>query len=356
MYTLGLEQEFYILDDKTHELVNLNISEIKKIFGEKIKPEGFRCQIEINTPICKNVDELEIEYEKLLTHIHNQASKHNLLILDSSTPINKVNFKKLLVTALARIDYIHEMTQKIIESFICCSLQIHTRPMQLDNRYPLVNYIRPYLPLFLALTTSSPFWQAEFTGLKSYRAILMQMPPLTGLPQYFESMEAFNLFVNNLKQTGLIQTGKEIWWDLRPHEKFPTLECRICDNVHEKKDAMVIAALFQALVYQIEKNLMQGHIIHATSHAIDQHNKWSAARYGLTGNFINPHNDEVLTYHQAVLNLLSTLEESMQELGTQDRILDVLNILERGTSADIQLKLYEKEASFKSLINHLTRF
>jgi carboxylate-amine ligase len=356
MYTLGLEQEFYILDSKTYELINLTPNEIKKIFGSEIKTEGFCCQIEINTPICKNVDELETEHDRLLTHIHNQAIKHDLLILNSSTPIQKINFNTIMLTPFERNESLQELMQKTGESFICCSLQIHTKPRHVEWRYPLVNFIRPYLPILLALSTSSPFWQEESTGLKSYRTQLMQIPPRTGLPGRFENMDDFNLFVDNLKRSGDIQTAKDIWWDLGVHNTFPTLECRICDNVHQKKDAMVIAALFQALVYQIEKKLMQGNIIQETSYTVDQQNKWSAARYGLSGHFINPQDREVLTYHQAILNLLSDLEESMHELGTQDRIPDVLHILDKGTSADIQLKIYEKDSSFKSIITHLSSF
>ena len=283
MYSLGIEQEFYILDARNHEPVFLTPLESKQLFGNDIKQEMYPGQIEINTPICRDIQELEKQHRILLTNLYQCAQQHHLLILNAASlpHINHSNYYQLLLKTMNKgRKTIHESIQKLIENFMCCSIQFHVQTTRLDLRYPLINQLRSYLPIFLALSTNSPFWKKQMTGLKSSRSQMLQSLPNAGLPPDFESMNDFNQFTNYLKQSGMIESTSELWWDLRSHRIYPTIECRICDNVHNPRDAIAICALFQSLVYQLEQDLIKGVVMPKSNWFFDQENRWSAARYG----------------------------------------------------------------------------
>ncbi len=356
MYTLGIEQEFYLLDAKNHDLVFLTQAELNQIFGNSIKQETYRCQIEINTPICLNINDLKEQHQILLTNLYQRAQQHGLLVLNASTLPHVKQDEYFLKTPGKRYKKINQSIQKCLENFICCSIQFHVQTAHLNLRYPLINHLRTYLPIFLALSTSSPFWQGQITGLKSYRAQILQSIPNQGLPPDFENMNDFNKFTKYLKQSGIIQSCRELWWDLRPHSRYPTLECRICDNVLNPRDAIAISALFQALVYKMEQDLFQRLTLPKNNWFIDQENRWSAARYGLEGQFIDIENDAIIDFRQAVLNLIQYAEDSMLFFNSQQNIKEIIRILDCGTSADQQLNIYNQHHSLNPVIDFLTTF
>ncbi len=277
-FTLGIEEEFQIVDPATRELrshVTEFLDEGKMILGEQIKPEMIQSQIEVGTGICKNIQE-------------------------------------------ARAD--------------------------------ISNY---FLPHVLALSTSSPFWMGHNTGLKSYRSEIFKQFPRTDIPDHFDSYPGFLRYVDLLIKTGCINDGKKIWWDCRPHPFFPTLEFRICDIPTRVDDTVAIAALFQAIVARltglIEKNL--GFRLYRRM--LIQENKWRAVRWGLDGMMIDFGKQKEVPTRDLVRELLDFVDPVLDDLGSRKEIEHIHTILERGTSADEQLRVYCETDDLTAVVDRL---
>ena len=352
MYTIGIEKEYFVFEKTSLELKSITPSELELIFGKNVKHEMLCCQIEINTSVCKDIAELEGVYQNQTERLYRCAEKHGLLLLDTSTPLVKNLWENYQINPSIRYQNMLARFRYLYHRALNCSFQIHVQPQHPQNRYPLINYLRSYLPLFLALSTSSPFWDGVNTGLMSYRSYLFHSLPNASLPPIFENMDVFNNHVQNWMKTDSILDEKMLWWDLRPHNTYPTIECRICDNVHELADVIAIAALYQALVMKIEQEFIKGAILSPGSYLIDLENKWRIARYGFDAEILDVHYQRI-GCKDAILSLLDQLEPTMKMLGTDRKIQDIHHILQRGTSAHLQLKLFEKEQSLKPIIKLL---
>ncbi|MFN2532391.1 MAG: glutamate-cysteine ligase family protein, partial [Pyrinomonadaceae bacterium] len=212
---------------------------------------------------------------------------------------------------------------------------------------------RYFLPHVLALSTSSPFWMGHNTGLKSYRTEVFKQFPRTDIPDHFDSYSNFQRYVDLLVKTGCINDGKKIWWDIRPHPFFPTLEFRICDIPTRVDDTIAIAALFQAIVAKLNKLIEKNLGFRLYRRMLIQENKWRAVRYGLEGKLIDFGKQKEVPVRELILELLEFVDDVIDELDSRKEIEHIHTILERGTSADRQLQIYRETNDLKLVIDDL---
>ena len=354
-FTLGIEEEFQIVDPATRELrshVTEFLDEGKMILGEQIKPEMIQSQIEVGTGICKNIQEARADISNLRGVISSLAEKNGLKIVAASThPISRWQDQKIFDDD--RYELLVQELQTVARSLLIFGLHVHVGVADRERQIHIMNASRYFLPHVLALSTSSPFWVGHNTGLKSYRSEIFKQFPRTDIPDHFDSYPGFLRYVDLLIKTGCINDGKKIWWDCRPHPFFPTLEFRICDIPTRVDDTIAIAALFQAIVARltglIEKNL--GFRLYRRM--LIQENKWRAVRWGLDGMMIDFGKQKEVPTRDLVRELLDFVDPVLDELGSRKEIEHIHTILERGTSADEQLRVYSETNDLTAVVDRL---
>lgn len=341
-FTLGIEEEFQIVDPRTRELRSHVVEILEEgmmILGEQIKPEMIQSMVEVGTGICRNIEEARADITHLRSVISSLARKNNLVIIAASThPISRWQDQKIFDDE--RYELLVQELQTVARSLLIFGLHVHVGVPDRDRQIHIMNAARYFLPHVLALTTSSPFWMAHNTGLKSYRSEIFKQFPRTDIPDHFDSYSSFQRYVDLLIRTGCIDNGKKIWWDVRPHPFFPTLEFRVCDIPTRVDDTIAIAALFQAIVAKlnllIEKNL--GFRLYRR--LLLQENKWRAVRYGLDGMMIDFGKQKEVPTRDLIHELLDFVDDVVDPLGSRKEIEHIYKIMERGTSADEQLEVY----------------
>src|SRR5713226_75362 len=288
-FTLGIEEEFQVVDPDTRELrshIQEMFAEGEKRLKEEIKREMHDPVIEVGTPICKNVTEARREVMRLRGEIIRLVRENDLRIAAAGThPIS--HWASVPITPAARYDQIVYDLQMVARANLIFGLHVHVAVEDNETRIQLMNAARYFLPHVFALSVNSPFWCGENTGWKSYRAKVFERFPRTGLPDGFRSWSDYDEYVQLLIKTGCIDNGKKIWWDVRPHPFFPTLEYRICDLPAKVDETIAIAALFQAITAKLYKLYRQNLGFRLYRRALIEENKWRAARYGLDGNLID---------------------------------------------------------------------
>ncbi len=341
-FTLGIEEEFQIVDPRTRELRSHVVEILEEgvmLLGEQIKPEMIQSMVEVGTGICRNIAEARADITNLRSVISSLARKNGLVIIAASThPISRWQDQKIFEDE--RYELLVQELQTVARSLLIFGLHVHVGVPDRDRQIHIMNAARYFLPHVLALTTSSPFWMAHNTGLKSYRSEIFKQFPRTDIPDHFDSYVSFQRYVDLLIKTGCIDNGKKIWWDVRPHPFFPTLEFRVCDIPTRVDDTIAIAALFQAIVAKlstlIEKNL--GFRLYRR--LLIQENKWRAVRYGLDGSMIDFGKQKEVPTRDLIHELLDFVDDVVDPLGSRKEIEHIHTIMQRGTSADEQLEVY----------------
>jgi glutamate---cysteine ligase / carboxylate-amine ligase len=343
-FTLGIEEEFQIVDPQTRELKS-HVSEIldegKMLLGEKVKPEMIQSMIEVGTGVCANIQEARTDITQLRCIISALARKKGMEIVAASThPFSK--WSEQTIFEHDRYKLLVQELQMVARSLLIFGVHVHVAVEDLDRRINIMNAARYFLPHVLAMTTSSPFWLGFNTGLKSYRSEVFKKFPRTDIPDHFESYQQFQRYVDLLVKMNCIQDATKIWWDVRPHPNFPTLEFRICDIPTRVDDTVAVAALFQAIVAKlytlIEKNL--GFRLY--HRRLIQENKWRAVRYGLEGKLLDLGKQKEVPVKDLIRELLEFVDDVLDDLGSRKEVEHIHTILERGTSADEQLRVYEE--------------
>ena len=354
-FTLGIEEEFQIVDPKTRELrshVSEFLEEGKMILGEQIKPEMIQSMIEVGTGICKNIDEARVDITRLRSIISGLAGKTGLAIVAASThPFSHWQDQKIYDDE--RYSLLVQELQNVARSLLIFGLHVHVGVADLDRRIHIMNAARYFLPHVLALTTSSPFWVGHNTGLKSYRSEVFKQFPRTDIPDHFDSYSSFQRYVDLLVKTGCINDGKKIWWDLRPHPVFPTLEFRICDIPTRVDDTIAIAALFQAIVAKLTKLIDKNLGFRLYRRMLIQENKWRAVRWGIDGKMIDFGKQKEVPTRDLILELLEFIDDVVDELGSRKEIEHIHTILERRTSAEEQLRVFEETKDLNCVVDRL---
>src|SRR6185312_11848394 len=354
-FTLGIEEEFQIVDPNTRELRS-HVSEIledgKMLLGEQVKPEMIQSMIEVGTGICKDIKEARSDITNLRGILSGLVRKKGLEIVAAGThPFSHWQDQKIFENA--RYELIVEENQMIARSLLTFGLHVHVGIADPERAIHIMNAVRYMLPHVLALSTSSPFWLGVHTGLKSYRSEVFTRMPRTGIPDHFESDSSFQRYVRLLVDTGCIDDGKKIYWDVRPHPFFPTLEFRICDIPTRVDDTIAIAALFQALVVKVNKLLDQNLTFRLHHKMLIEENKWRAARYGLDGKMIDFGKSREVPVRDLIRELLEFVDDVVDDLGSREEISHIYTILERGTSADEQLQVWRKTGDINAVVDRL---
>ena len=354
-FTLGIEEEFQIVDPQTRELrshVSEFLEEGKMILGEQIKPEMIQSMIEVGTGVCKNIQEARADITRLRSIISGLAGKTGLAIVAASThPFSHWEDQKIYDDE--RYALLVQELQNVARSLLIFGLHVHVGVADLDRRVHIMNAARYFLPHVLALTTSSPFWMGHNTGLKSYRSEVFKQFPRTDIPDHFDSYSSFQRYVDLLVKTGCINDGKKIWWDLRPHPIFPTLEFRICDIPTRVDDTVAIAALFQAIVAKLTKLIEKNLGFRLYRRMLIQENKWRAVRWGIDGKMIDFGKQKEVPTRDLILELLDFVDDVVDELDSRKEIEHIHTILERRTSAEEQLRVFAETKDLKAVVDRL---
>jgi len=245
--------------------------------------------------------------------------------------------------------------QYVAKRLLIFGMHVHIGIPDKDLRIDVMNQMRYFIPHILSLSSSSPFWQGQDTGFKSYRGIVFEDLPRTGPPETFESAEAYEEFINQLIATKSIDNPSKIWWDMRPHYKFPTLEFRMCDSTTKVDEVIAIAALIQALVATMIRNRERNISWRDYRQSLISENKWRAMRHGIDGKMIDLGVGKELDTKELFHELLDIVADSAKELGTEEEIQYIHTMLKNGTSADRQLKMYEKTKDFKKVVDMLAK-
>ncbi|MBA3711253.1 MAG: carboxylate-amine ligase [Pyrinomonadaceae bacterium] len=354
-YTLGIEEEFQIVDPQTRELrshVSEFLDEGRMLLGEQIKPEMIQSMIEVGTGICRNIQEARADITRLRAIISSLARKNGQVIVAASThPIS--HWQDQTIFDDKRYQLLVEEIQMVARSLLIFGLHVHVGIADKERAIHIMNAARYFLPHVLALTTSSPFWLGHNTGLKSYRSEVFKKFPRTDIPDHFDSHSSFQRYVELLVKTGCIDDGKKIWWDVRPHPYFPTLEFRICDIPTRVDDTIAIAALFQAIVAKLDSLIEKNLGFRLYRRMLIQENKWRAVRWGLDGKMIDFGKQKEVPVRDLILELLEFVDDVLDELDSRKEVEHIHTILERGTSADEQLRVYQETGSLPSVVDHL---
>ena len=354
-FTLGIEEEFQIVDPQTRELrshVSEILAEGKTLLGEQVKPEMIQSMIEVGTGICEDIQAARADITNLRSILSGLVRKQGLEIVAAGThPFSHWQDQKIFENA--RYELIVEENQMIARSLLTFGLHVHVGMPDPERAIQIMNAVRYMLPHVLALSTSSPFWLGVHTGLKSYRSEVFTRMPRTGIPDHFESDSAFQRYVQLLIKTGCIDDAKKIYWDVRPHPFFPTLEFRICDIPTRVDDTVAIAAVFQALVAKFDQ-LLDRNLTYQLHHKmLIEENKWRAVRYGLDGQMIDFGKGEEVPIRDLIRELLAFVDDVIDDLGSRKEIEHIHTILDRGTSADEQLRVWRETGDMKAVVDHL---
>jgi len=354
-YTLGIEEEFQIVDPTTRELRS-HVSEIleegRMVLGEKIKPEMIQSMIEVGTGICHNIQEARTDITNLRAIVSSLARKKGLEVIAASThPISKWSDQQIYDDPHYAL--LIEELQMVARSLLIFGLHVHVGVADRERQIHIMNAARYFLPHVLALTTSSPFWLGINTGLKSYRSEVFKKFPRTDIPDHFDSYASFERYIDLLLKTNSISNPKKIWWDVRPHPHFPTLEFRVCDIPTRVDDTIAIAALFQAIVAKLNKLIDKNLGFRLYRRMLIQENKWRAVRWGLEGKMIDFGKQKEVPVRDLILELLDFVDDVLDDLGSRKEVEHVHTILERGTSADEQLQVFHETNDLKAVVDRL---
>ena len=349
--TIGVEIELQLIDNVTFDLKNIShkiLTNIDKKFSDRIKYELFESMIEINTGICNTIQDVNDDLKQTLSYLEDILLNYNASINFSSLhPFARG--KNQIITNDTRYKRIMKDLQIIGTRFITQGLHVHIGIQDSEKTINVNNALRMYLPLLLALTTSSPFYEGEDTGLHSYRTKIFESLPLAGLPDYLDDWNHFVKLTNNLTDAKVIKSVKDLWWEVRPHPGFGTVEVRICDIPINFKEILALVALIQALVVALQ-NLKKYPNVHIQ---ILESNKWQAVRYGLEGVFIDPLTLKQLTIRKAIEDLCKLVEPAMISLGSSKYFTTVEEILTKGTGSSKKRELFRTSKSFEFVIRSL---
>jgi carboxylate-amine ligase len=357
-FTLGIEEEFQIVDPITRELrshVSEFLEEGKLLLGEKIKPEMIQSMVEVGTGVCANVQEAREDISKLRCIISSLARKKNLEIVAASThPFSHWGDQNIFDDS--RYEFIVEEMQMVARSLLIFGLHVHVGIENPERRVQIMNAARYFLPHVMCLTNSSPFWLGHNTGLKSYRSEVFKKFPRTDIPDHFNSFAEFERYVDLLIKMNCIDNAKKIYWDLRPHPLFPTLEFRICDIPTRVDDTIAIAGLCQAICAKLHKLIDQNLGFREYRRMFIQENKWRAVRWGLDGKLLDLGKQKEVPARDLIRELLDFVDDVLDDLGSRQEVEHIHTILERGTSADEQLKVWnENNQDFKPVVDMLIK-
>jgi carboxylate-amine ligase len=354
-FTLGVEEEYMVIDPQTRELKSHEqkiVHEGQKIIKDKVKAEMHQAVVEVGTDICQDIDEAFKDVSLLRKTISGIAESLGLWVGASGThPFS--HWERQLITDHARYNEIVNELQEAARSNLIFGLHVHVGMESREMANHIANSTRYFLPHIYSLSTNSPFWEGRTTGYKSFRTKVFDKFPRTGIPETFESIEAYDNYIKLLVKTNCIDNAKKIWWDLRVHPFFNTVEFRICDVPMTVQETICITALFQAVCAKIYKLRAQNLNFIQYSRALINENKWRASRYGIDGRMIDFGKEEEVNTRVLIYELLDFVDDVVDQLGSRHATSYVAKMLEEGTGADRQLKTFEQSGSLENVVDYI---
>jgi carboxylate-amine ligase len=355
--TIGIEEEYQIIDPNTRELRSY-ITEIldgDRLILEQVKPELHQSILEVGTKVCQTPAEAREELAKLRRTVMEVTAKGGLRIAAAGThPFS--SWVDQQITMLERYLGVKADMAELAQQLLIFGTHVHIGVEDPEFRIDAMNVARYILPHVLCLSTSSPFWLGRNTGLKSYRSVIFRSFPRNGIPRVFSSWSDFSNLVDTLVRTRCIPDGSKIWWDVRPHWNYPTIEFRISDVCTRLDEAVCIAAIFQAIIAKLWKLRRDNMTFRVYPSDLIEENKWRAVRYGLDGKLVDLGKQQELPARDLIREMIDWfIGDVLDELGSRKQVEYAYRILEEGSSADRQLAVYQRTGDLKAVVDHLIR-
>ena len=355
-FSLGIEEEYQSIDPHTRDLrSHIEFEILEKghsILRERVKAEMHQSVVEVGTGVCKDIAAARADLTELRYEMIGLARKNGLRLAAAAThPF--ADWRDQEIHPDARYQTIVEDMQTVARSNLIFGLHVHVGVEDRETAIHLMNAARYFLPHILALSSNSPFWLGMETGLKSYRCKVFDKFPRTNIPDYFPSYGEYESFVNLLVKTGCIDNAKKIYWDIRPHPHFPTLEFRVMDLPMRIDETLAIAALCQATLAKLWKLHSNNQGFRLYRRLLIMENKWRAARYGLDGKLIDFGKQTEVPMRDLMLEYLHFVDDVVDELGSRNEINYVYKMLEAGSGADRQLKVFRETGDLKKVVDYI---
>jgi carboxylate-amine ligase len=355
-FTIGIEEEYQTIDPETRDLrshINAELLEKGKLLlQERVKAEMHQSVVEVGTGICNNIKEAKAEVKLLRRNIIRLAKENGLRLASVAThPFS--DWRTQDINPDARYKNIVEDMQLVARANLIFGLHVHIGIEDRETAIHMMNHARYFLPHLLALSTNSPFWLGMNTGLKSYRCKVFDKFPRTNIPDYFPSWGEYENFIKLLIKTNCIDNAKKIWWDIRPHPFFNTIEFRVCDIPMRLEETIAIAALIQATVAKLYKLHTANQGFRLYRRALIMENKWRASRYGMDGKMIDFGKQIEVPTRDLIREYLEFVDDVVDELDSREEIEYIHTMLEQGTGADRQLRVYNESGDLKKVVDYI---
>lgn len=344
-FTIGIEEEYLLVDRDSRQLAAQPPEELfercKAELGDMVQHEFMASQIEIGTPVCATPAEARDSLAYLRSTVSDIAADYNLAPIASAThPLSR--WEDHSHTDADRYNTIAQDLQGVSRRLLICGMHVHVGVGDDDElRMDLMGQVSYFLPHLLALSTSSPYWRGEDTGMACYRLSIFNELPRTGLPEQFDSYVEYQRHVDMLVNAGIIEDATKIWWDIRPSNRFPTLEMRICDVCSDIDDAVAIAALYMCILRMLTRLKGSNQRWRKYSNMLIAENRWRAQRYGIDEPLIDFGLGGLVAVGELADELLDLTREDAAEAGCETELGHLRTIMERGTSSHRQRKTYE---------------
>ncbi|MFT6054544.1 MAG: carboxylate-amine ligase [Roseivirga sp.] len=354
-FTLGIEEEYQVIDPTSRGLISHDqkiIKEAEKVMANQATPEMHEAMVEVGTKICRDINDAREQVTYLRKSISDIATSLGYRIGAAGChPFS--HWADQPITPKERYRILIDEMQDIARSNLIFGLHVHVGIDDKSMALHIANSIRYFLPHVYALSTNSPFWEGRNTGFKSFRPKVFDKFPRTGIPDYFESLGEYNDYINLLIKTGCIDEATKIWWDVRLHPVYSTIEVRICDIPLTVDETIAIASLIQAIVAKLVKLRQSNLNFISYKRSLIAENKWRAGRYGIDGKLIDFGQEKQVPVKELIPELLDFVDDVLDDLGSRHEIEGVLKILENGTGADRQLKIFKETGSIQSVVDFI---
>jgi carboxylate-amine ligase len=357
-YTLGVEEEYMLLDPESFDLVQHIETVLDAVQGDeladRINAELMQSVLEIATPVCRTAGDVMRELTTLRSYVRDVGRGQGLRVGSAGTHPFSL-FERQRITAKDRYHALIDQLQYVARRELIFGMHVHVAVDDPDKAIQVVNGLLPHLAPLLAMSASSPFWRGAPTGLASSRQIVFSAFPRSGPPPRFRDYTDYAAVVGQLERTGCIADYTHIWWDIRPHPKWGTIEVRICDAVTKLEDAVAIAAYCQALVKQLCERYDAGDEIPSYHRILTSENKWLAARYGLEAPVMDLATGRRIRIPVATLvrRNLRSLEPHARDLGSERELEGIATLLGRGNSADRQLRVFNANRDIVEVVRSI---
>jgi glutamate---cysteine ligase / carboxylate-amine ligase len=344
-FTVGIEEEYLLVDRGSRDLVHDSpaglLEECQAIHEGQVTAEFLRSQIEVGTRVCTSIAEARADLARLRRTVAEVTARHGLAPIAASThPFASWHLQKH--TDKERYNILAQDLQAPGRRLVICGMHVHIGIEDPQLRVDFMGQVAYFLPHLLALTTSSPFWGGEDTGLKSYRMAVFNELPRTGLPELFESYGEYERHLQALVAAGVIQDGSKLWWDVRPSMRFPTLEMRITDVCTTLDDGIAVAALYRCLLRMLWRLRRSNQRWRRYAHMLVNENRWRAQRYGFDAGLVDFGKGEIVPYADLLEEMIALVQEDAAVFACERELAHARSILRRGTSAHRQLALFRE--------------